>query len=222
MAASSMMGAITEKTETSHHCHVPEERGWLFHSEDTQTTEDEYLHLLHSLVYCLKPLSVLETGTFKGYGTAAMAKALKRNGTGHLVSVEVVPDCVKWGREMLRVNDVADWATIVELDSLDFLKTTTRTFDFALFDSQLPLRCKELKICIERSLLKSGSMCALHDTSRLRTMSAGTPDPQTPLFWKELEELSSEYGVNMERRFFGRIKFIEFPYSRGLVLAQVL
>src|ERR1700690_2693072 len=82
--------------ETQNHCHTIEERGWLFHSEDTQTTEDEYLHLLHAAVYCLKPLCVLETGSFKGYGTAAMAKALARNGTGHIISVEHETLCVNW------------------------------------------------------------------------------------------------------------------------------
>lgn len=195
--------------ETQNHCHVLEERGWLFHSEDTQTTEDEYLHLLHAVVYCLKPISVLETGTFKGYGTAAMAKALARNGTGHLISVEREELCVKWGTELLKVNHVEDWATVVQSDSLDYLRTTDRTFDFALFDSQLPLRCKELNICIKRGLLRPGTFCALHDTSRLRTISPGTPDPQTPEFWKELEAIK-------------HIKYLEFPFSRGLVLAQVI
>jgi len=197
------------QTETLNHCHVKEERAWLFRSEDTQTTEDEYLHLLHALVYCLKPVSVLETGAFKGFGTAFMAKALKRNGLGRVTSVECAHPAVEWAVENLRVNGVSDWATVVEADSIDFLTHTERTFDFALFDSQLPLRYKELKLCLDRKLLHAGDMCAFHDTSKLRTISPGTPDPQTATLWRELE------GE-------GRIKFVEFPYSRGLVLAQVL
>jgi predicted O-methyltransferase YrrM len=195
--------------ETLNHCHVIEERGWLFHSEDTQTTEDEYLQLLYALVICLKPLAVLETGTFKGYGTSAMAKGLRYNGTGFLTSIEAVPLAAGWGREMLKVNGVSDWARIVESDSLEFLGQTSQRFDFALFDSQIPLRVKELTVCLDRGLLRTGAMCALHDTSRLRTITPGCPDPNTPQFWKELEAEK-------------RIKFLEFPLSRGLVLAQVI
>lgn len=197
------------RMETLNHCHVVEERGWLFHSEDTQTTEDEYLQLLYALVYCLKPESVLETGTFKGYGSAAMAKALRKNGFGKLTTLEVEPIAAKWGEEMLRVNGLSSFAEVVNMDSLEYLSLTDQTFDFALFDSQLILRCQELNMCLDRGLIKSGCMCALHDTSRLRTVTPGTPDPLTVHYWKELESIK-------------RIKFVEFPFSRGLTLAQVL
>jgi predicted O-methyltransferase YrrM len=203
-----MLGALSDKVETLHHCHVKEERAWMFTSEDTQTTEHEYLNLLHALVYCLKPLSVLETGTFKGYGTTAMAKALKRNGVGRIVGVEIEMKAAMWAGEMLRVNGVADWADIVVSDSIHYLSTTGRIFDFALFDSQIPLRCKELKICLERGLLRSGSMACLHDTSRLRTTTPGEPDQQAKAHWDEFLSIPG-------------IRFVEFPLSRGLTLLQV-
>lgn len=203
-----MLGAISDKVETAHHCHVKEERAWMFTSEDTQTTEHEYLNLLHALVYCLKPISVLETGTFKGYGSAAMAKALKRNGVGHLTTIEKDLEAAKWGCAMLSTNGVADWATVIVSDSLEYLKTTPFKFDFALFDSHIPLRCKELKICLERGLLRSGSMAALHDTSRLRTTTPGHPDPETREHWEEFLAIPG-------------IRYVEFPLSRGLTLLQV-
>jgi|SRR5579863_3251654 len=197
------------KMETLNHCHVEAERAWLFHSEDTQSTEEEYLHLLHSLVLCLKPERVLETGSFRGLGTCVIARALKSNELGHLTSLEVVPRVADWARELLRVNALNEWADVLVENSLEFLSTTDQKFDFALFDSMIPLRCQELTICLDRGLLKTGDMVALHDTSRVRTITPGVPDPQTPQLWKEIEA-------------FSRIKFVEFPFSRGLVLAQIL
>lgn len=196
------------QAETLNHCHVMEERGWLFRSEDSCSTEEEYAQLLYSLVYCLKPYRVLETGSFKGICTTFMAKALRRNTGGHITSLESNPKCVAWATELLRVNAVSEFATVIETDSMEFLKTTHEEYGFAFFDTLLPLRCKELKICLERGLLKKGAVAALHDTSRLRTVTPGTPDPQTGDYWKDLEAIEG-------------ISFIEFPLSRGLTLVQV-
>lgn len=197
------------KMETENHCHVPEEKGYLFHSEDTQSTEDEYLHLLHALVYSIKPQSVLETGAFKGMGTAFIAKALRRNGFGTIVSVEKEIKAAEWAQELLRVNQLEDWALIVVNDSLEAIANSERKFDFAFFDSQLYLRCKELQLCLDKGLLLPGAFFAMHDTSRLRTISPGEPDPYTPTLWRELEAIKG-------------IKFLEFPLSRGLVIGQVV
>jgi len=208
------------KPETLNHCHVVDERGYLFHSEDTQSTEDEYLHLLHALVYSLKPNHILETGSYRGIGTAFMAKALKRNGDlapevleeysyfGKITSVELEPAAAQYAFKMLETNKVDAFARIVISDSIEYLKVTNDRYDFAFFDSQLPLRVRELEICMDRGLLRPGSMWAMHDTSRLRTLSPGAPDPQTTILWQELESLKG-------------VTFLEFPLSRGLVVGQV-
>jgi predicted O-methyltransferase YrrM len=208
---------MTLKIETENHCHVEEEKGYLFKSEDTQSTEDEYLHLLYALVYALKPRRILETGCFMGMGTAFMAKALKRNSEfqdfiphkGLIVSVEIQPKAVEWAREQLRVNAVSDYGLVVCMDSMEFLAEVTGTFDFAFFDSQLHLRAKELQICLDRGILSSGAFFAMHDTSRLRTITPGQHDPESDKMWIELEKIEG-------------IKFLEFPLSRGLVLGQVI
>lgn len=209
------------RVETLNHCHDFAEKGYLFHSEDTQSTEDEYLHLLYTLVYCLKPTNILETGSFKGYGTCMMAKALARNRErevpedwkpeGQIWAIEKEPKAAEWTRAMLRQNNLAGWATIFESDSVEFLSTATLnfSFDFAFFDSLLSLRCKELALCLDRGFLKSGAFFAIHDTSRLRVLTPGEKDPLTAEFWREFEAEK-------------RVKFVEFPLSRGLVLGQVL
>jgi len=197
------------KTETLNHCHVMEERGWLFHSEDSISTEEEYLYLLYALIYCLKPFKVLETGTCYGIGTAYICRALQKNGFGHVFSLEIEPQLVKKGWAQLELDGLEEWADIICTDSMEYLANTGEQFDFAFFDSLLPLRTKELKICLERKLLKSGTIFAMHDTSRLRTITPGSPDPQTPIHWKKFEAIEG-------------IRWIEFPLSRGLTLGQVI
>lgn len=205
------------KIETLNHCHVLEEKGYLFRSLDTQATEDEYLHLLHALVYSLKPETVLETGSFMGHATTFMALALQRNSEwqmhiphkGHLFSVEVDHKAASYAQELIKTNKVQAYATIVQADSMQFLNETMCVFDFAFFDSQLHLRAKELQLCLKRGILPHGAFFAMHDTSRLRTMTPGTPDPESAEMWKQLDAMEG-------------IKFLEFPLSRGLVLGQVI
>lgn len=202
-------GSDVLQMETANHCHVREERAWLFHSMDSGSTEDEYLQLLYALVYCLKPYSILETGAYKGMGTAYMARALKKNGSGKIFSIEIAPGIAEVAQEQLLCNGLGDWGAIVCGDSRDFLRRTALKFDFAFFDSLLPMRCEEINICLERGLLLPGSIFAIHDTSRRRTLSPGVLDPETANHWEQFERISG-------------IKWLEFPLSRGLTLGQVL
>ena len=198
------------KCEALNHPHVPQERAELFRSYDSATTEDEYLHLIYSLVYCLKPLQVLETGSWQGIGSAFICRALRRNGVGHLWTIEKAPKVAEVAREQLRINGLWELGTVITGDSLEWIANTSKKFDFAFFDSLLPLRCVELNLCLDKGLLSSGSFFAMHDTSRLRTtMNGGAVDEQTKDLWREIALID-------------RVKILEFPYSRGLVLGQVL
>jgi predicted O-methyltransferase YrrM len=71
---------LAEGRESSLHPHVAEERSELFRAADGGSTEYEYLNLIHGLVLATKPTLVLETGTFRGYGTLALGSAIHRNG----------------------------------------------------------------------------------------------------------------------------------------------
>lgn len=197
------------KIETLNHCHALEEKGYLFHSEDTQTTEEEYLFLLHALIYCLKPSSILETGSHKGAATVSMAEALKENSGGLLCAIEVMEHLAEQSNEAVRKRGLSLYVDVITEDSIYFLSNTNSQFDFAFFDSELHLRAQELQICLDRKLLAPGSFFAMHDTSRLRITAPGQPDPKTPVFWNEFEQIKG-------------IKWLEFPLSRGLVLGQVV
>jgi predicted O-methyltransferase YrrM len=190
--------------ETACHYHVPEERADLFHCHDGGSTEYEYLEVLKALVIALKPLNILETGTYLGYGTLAIAEAIKFNGCGRLTTIDISYDHVQETTD--RLGELNEFVQMLHGDSIKFLEYARETFDFAFFDSDLFIRCREFAICLDRGLLHPGSMAAFHDTSRIRSWPEG-PDPATPLFWKAFELLN--------------VRFVEFPLSRGMVLAQV-
>lgn len=160
-------------------------------------------------MFALKPLSVLETGTYVGKGSVSLARALRKNGTGRLTTVDSDANALSYARKNLETEQLSDWVDVVESDSFAFLETTDRRFDFALFDSVLSMRTEEIEICLRRGLLRPGSFFAIHDTSKSRVNNWDfIADPDTPCFWYEFARISG-------------IRYVEFPYSRGLVLAQV-
>jgi len=58
-------------------------------TRDEQGVHPEEAAVLYLLIRGLRPGLVLETGTFKGYSTAEIARALELNASGHLVTVDI-------------------------------------------------------------------------------------------------------------------------------------
>jgi predicted O-methyltransferase YrrM len=198
------------RDENDAHPHVPEERADLFRCYDGGSTEVEYLELLAALVRCWKPETVLETGTWNGHGTVAIAQALKTNGLGRLVSVDSNRARVDRVQTRLQSTDLNN-TLIVESHSLDYLRATSERFDFAFLDSDLEIRVEELEVCRDRGLLLPNALVAIHDTSRRRTLKNGAPDPASLKFHAALRRFcvaESPKGI------------IECPYSRGLLLIR--
>ncbi len=76
-----------EYTEPSEEC--PEPRLWSMY--DPMTAEKEVLDLLYAVVRALKPRLVVETGTFSGVSSTYIARAMKENGRGRLITCETDP-----------------------------------------------------------------------------------------------------------------------------------
>jgi predicted O-methyltransferase YrrM len=62
-----------------------------WHMYDSMTAEAEVLEFLYTLVTTIKPALVVETGSFLGVSTLWIAKALKANGFGRIISCEFDP-----------------------------------------------------------------------------------------------------------------------------------
>lgn len=197
--------------ESEVHPHVPEERAELFTAYDGGSTEVEYLELLSALVRCTKPRRILETGSFLGHGTLALARAARENGFGEVVSIEPDAKAVAAVRDLLDQQEL-DHVQVVLSQSLPYLDAEDEPFDFAFLDSCLPTRALELDRLLHRNLLTPGSIVAIHDTSRRRRDAHGKSDPETAVFWAELGRVLAHHGV--EER-------LELPLSRGLLLLRI-
>jgi predicted O-methyltransferase YrrM len=85
---------------------------------------EELYELLVALVRIAKPEIVVETGTAAGIGTHKIAAALDRNEKGHVWTVD--------NRECH--VEPHDRITVVQNDSLEFVRTFDRQVDFAYVD----------------------------------------------------------------------------------------
>lgn len=102
----------------------------LWHAPDEQATEVEVTALIAAFIRALHPDYVVETGSYHGDTTVAIAQALHENGHGELVSLE-------FDRARFRMAQAAthgfDNVELVNMDSLAW--TPERPIDFAWLDS---------------------------------------------------------------------------------------
>lgn len=162
--------------ETDIHPHVDDEHSDRFHSSDSGSTEWEYLNLLYALVVAIKPVNILETGTAMGYGTLALAAAVRANGFGNVTTVDT--DSCTTAKELLQrfdlereapyVPDIPRARTVhfVQQTGLEFCARVHNNIDFAFFDSDVSCRHHECATLIRRGKLKG--IATFHDASPLR------------------------------------------------------
>jgi predicted O-methyltransferase YrrM len=184
--------------ESDTHAHHPDERAELYTvPEGLGETEIETTELLYGLVRSFKPKLILETGTYKGLATVAMAKGCKENGFGKVVTVENWEAVIPGAKEAFQAAGVADFIELVQADSISYLhKYEGEPFDFAYLDTRLSDRVVELRMILKRGLVKGPAL--VHDTSRLRSLSGVDDNPEFPA---QLDELI--------------LPCVENPFSRG-------
>lgn len=125
-------------------------------STDAHSTEIEVSELVGAFVRALQPEYVVETGTCWGQTTETIGQALKANGHGRLVSLEVDPEKIEYST--LRCAGLPVQVTMCS--SLEF--TPEQPIGFAWFDSLLELRVPEF--IRYRQYLVPGSIVGFHDT----------------------------------------------------------
>lgn len=125
-------------------------------STDAHSTELEVSELVGAFVRALQPEYVVETGTCWGQTTEAIGHALKVNGHGQLVSLEVDAEKVEYST--LRCVGLPVLVTLCS--SLEFLPS--EPVGFAWFDSLLDLRIPEFNRYREHLL--PGAIVGFHDT----------------------------------------------------------
>lgn len=198
------------KKESEQHPHVTAERAELFLSHDGGSTEIEYLALLAGFIRATKPMAVLETGSWNGHGTIALAEAVKANGFGRVITIE--QDAGKLEASAKAVSDagLTEWVQVEPGNTIEVLRHLRHhRFGVALFDTELEIRVTEFRLCVELGLMRSGDIAAFHDTSRLRTWG-GQPDQRVGRFWNDFEQVRHRFSAVME-----------LPLSRGMVIGKV-
>lgn len=83
------------------------------HSESPEFLREVVTHLLQQ-----KPEHVLELGS--GVSTLVFARAMQRNGTGHVVTVEHEPFYAQQLKKWLREYKLEKWVTVIEAELTDY------------------------------------------------------------------------------------------------------
>lgn len=163
-----------------------------WHSLDIMATEFEVSELVAGFVRALQPDYVIETGTASAQTTYLIGRALRKNGHGRLVSLEIDPACVRAGQHMCRRLPVE----VRRQSSMEF--TPEEPVDFAWFDS-FELRVLEFRRYLP--YMHARTIVGFHDTAI----------PSESALREGLASLIDE----------GLLRMIELPTPRGVAFAQV-
>ena len=131
----------------------------LWSCHDIDSTEDEVIELVGSLVRATKPRLCVEVGTHIGLASLEIGRALERNGRGELHCFEVIPESAEATRARTAGLPVTVHAMVdVEFDPADL----PGPVDFMFVDGDLDNRDASLRHW--RSSLSDNHVVAVHDS----------------------------------------------------------
>jgi predicted O-methyltransferase YrrM len=128
-------------------------------SVDSDSTEREVTKLIAGFIRGLQPEYVVETGTAFAQTTRAIGRALRKNGHGHLDSLDV--DHARVVQARFRCARLP--VTVHEIPSLEFVPR--QPIDFAWFDSLAELRVPEFRRYL--AWMHPRTVVGFHDTTVL-------------------------------------------------------
>ncbi len=163
---------------------------------DGFTAETEVLDFLYVLTRLIKPAEVLETGTWLGLSTCAIARGLSENGFGRVTTLEVNAEAYDAALQSISSYGFEDVVNAQLCSSVDF--APDKHYDLALFDSDLSLRIEEFRRF--RPWLSEGAIVLFHDVSAHHGVVA-----------EGVRTLLNE----------GAIVGFDFPTPRGLFIGKV-
>jgi predicted O-methyltransferase YrrM len=131
----------------------------LWSCHDIDSTEDEVIELLGSLVRAAKPRLCVEVGSHIGLASLAIGAALERNGRGELHCFEEIPESAEAARARtaglpVTIHAMAD----VEFDPAGL----PGPIDFLFVDGHLDNR--DASLAHWRSSLSANHIVAVHDS----------------------------------------------------------
>ncbi len=186
-------GESTQPEYTPPTLECPNPERWKMY--DTMTAEVEVLEFLTCLVTTLKPSLIVETGSFAGISTLALAQGLQKNGFGKIISCEFDPKVFARAKDRIATSGLAQWIDLRNESSLEM--SVAGTIDLLFSDSDEKIRGQEVRTFLPQ--MNPNGMILMHDAS-------------------------SHYGtvrkaaLALEQE--GLISLVLMPTPRGLVIAQ--
>lgn len=162
------------------------------------SAELEVLDFLYQLVRTIKPRLVVETGSFRGLAACYIAKGLRDNGRGKLVTCEIDPKLFTATTELLAKAQLSEWCDCRLESSLGMANLPAGTIDLLFSDSLPEIRLKEITHFWEQ--LDTRSVIAVHD------VNSGCHKPLRD------EVLAEDTD--------GRLSVVLLPTPRGLAICQ--
>jgi predicted O-methyltransferase YrrM len=174
-------------------------------------TPPEEAQLLGFLVRLMSATTVVEVGTFTGYGTLAMARALPAH--GRIITCDVSAEWAEVGRPFWVRAGVADRVQFElgpAVDTLDALLAdgAAGTVDFAFIDCNKESYADYVERCLE--LLRPGGLLVVDNV--LWSGKVARPDISDP-------ETDSLRALNAALRNDKRVELSMLPVFDGLTLA---
>jgi hypothetical protein len=180
----------TEARWTRPRADCPHPEWWT--AADADSAEAEVTELVAAFVRALQPELVLETGAAYGATAAAIGGALRRNGHGRLLTLEVDPARAAHAQRRCAGLPVE----VLNVASLEY--EPPAPLDFVWLDSLLELRAEEFLHF--RPTMHAGTIVGFHDTGPHYEVRAA------------VDALAAE----------GLLRPVHLPTPRGATFAQVL
>ena len=131
----------------------------LWSCNDVDSTEDEVVELLGSLVRATKPRICVEVGAYIGMSSFAIGKALDRNERGHLYSFESAAESARAAAERTAGLPV----TVHQMRDLEFDPSSLPgPVDFLFLDGDLDNRGDSMRHW--RASMSDNHVIAVHDS----------------------------------------------------------
>lgn len=180
-----------EYTPPTPECPTPQR--WRMY--DSMSAEVETLQFLKCLMTTMKPNLVVETGSFAGMSTVAMAEGIQENGFGRIVTCELDERVFKKAKDRIDNSGLRKWVEYRNESSLDIV--VEGTIDILFSDSEQSIREQEVRKFLPQ--MNPNGLILIHDAA-------------------SCYKIVREGAMRMESE--GLISVVLMPTPRGLVIAQ--
>ncbi len=162
---------------------------------DSMTAEVETLQFLKCLMTTMKPNLVVETGSFAGMSTVAMAEGIAQNGFGKIVTCELDERVFNKAKERIDASGLEKWVDYRNESSLEM--TVDGTIDVLFSDSEQSIREQEVRRFLPQ--MSPNGLILIHDAA-------------------SCYDYVRKAALRLEAE--GLISVVLMPTARGLVIAQ--